>query len=203
MVYHVLALLDCSPSHGAHHLNQTEFPQFSTTSPAACLCSNYLLLVTVLIYLVVVFPPTFAEEIFVYCLLAGLENKVRHLWWPNLLNRIWVSLWLPTLHQTSAAPLRGLGRAKYIISCEMPWNKIYFHFLKKHFFIIKSGWMVHFSLPLTGVFVLFCPLSFYYPIIRMTSLAFFFLSTLYLTDTTRDKKNIQLIAFSCVLIYWI
>ena len=150
MLYHVLALLDCSPSHGAHHMNQTEFPQFSTTSPAACLCSNYLLLVTVLIYLVVVFPPTFAEEIFVYCLLAGLENKVRHLWWPNLLNKIRESLITELFTKRVRRHFEVSVVLSNIISCEMPWYKIYFHFLKKHFlslnrdewYIFRYHWLV-------------------------------------------------------------
>ena len=168
MLYHVLALLDCSPSHSAHHLTRTEFSQFSTTSPAACLCSNYLLFITVSIYL---------EEIFVYCILAGLENKVRHLWWPNLLNKIRESLITELFTKRVRRHFEVSVVLSNIISCEMPWCKIYFHFLKKHFlslnrdelYIFRYHWLVS---------VLFCPLSFYYPIIRMTSLAFFFVNTI-------------------------
>ena len=42
---------------------------------------------------------------------------------------------------------------------------------KKHFFLIKLGWLIHF-LHDTGVFVLVPPLSYYYSIILMESLAF-------------------------------
>ena len=48
-----------------------------------------------------------------------------------------------------------------------------FLFPEKVFFIIKSERMIHFSPLLIGVFVLVCPLFFYYSIILMTSLAFF------------------------------
>ena len=57
------------------------------------------------------FSPTFAEEILVYYILADLENKVRQLWWPNVLQPN-PTLCLP-LQQTSASPRRALGHAKF------------------------------------------------------------------------------------------
>jgi len=58
---------------------------------------------------VAVFSLTFAEEIFSLLYIGDLENKVRHLWWPNFLQPN------PTLclspQQTSAAPRRALGHA--------------------------------------------------------------------------------------------
>ena len=62
----VLAPLDCSLSHSAHHLVRTEFSQFSTTSPTACLYSNYLLCVTVSTYLVADFSPPLLKIYYVY-----------------------------------------------------------------------------------------------------------------------------------------
>jgi len=54
-----------------------------------------------------VFSPSFAEEKLVHYILADLENKVRHLWWPNFLQ--------PN-SQTSAPPRAGLGHAKFSAS---------------------------------------------------------------------------------------
>ena len=45
-------------------------------------------------------------------------------------------------------------------------------FSEKAFFLTKLGWLIHF-LHDTGVFVLVFPLSYYYSIILMESLAFF------------------------------
>ena len=55
------------------------------------------------------FPPPLLKRYLVYYILADLENKVRHLWWPNFLQPN------PTLclspQQTSAPPRRALGHA--------------------------------------------------------------------------------------------
>ena len=121
------------------------------------------------------FFPTFAEEIFVYCILAGLESKGRNLWWPNLLQPNSSQSLITKLFRKRVHRHVELSVAlRKIISCQMIWyNKNIFLFPEKVFFIIKSEWMIHFSPLLIGVFVLVCPLSFYYPIILMTSLAFF------------------------------
>ena len=58
-----------------------------------------------------VFYPTFAEEILVYYILANLENKVRHLRWPNFLQPK-PTVGLPPQH-TSAPPHRALGHASF------------------------------------------------------------------------------------------
>ena len=136
VLYHVLAPLDCSPSHSVHHLVRTEFSQFSTTSPAACLCSNYLLFVTVSNYLVAVFSPTFAEEISVYCILAGLESKGRNLWWPNLLQPNSSQSLITKLFRKRVRRHVELSVAlRKIISCQMTWyNKNIFLFPENHFY---------------------------------------------------------------------
>ena len=55
------------------------------------------------------FPPPLLKRYLVYYILADLENKVRHLWWPNFLQPN------PTLclshQQTSAPPRRALVHA--------------------------------------------------------------------------------------------
>ena len=55
------------------------------------------------------FPPPSLKRYLAYYILADLENKVRHLWWPNFLQPN------PTLclspQQTSAPPRRALGHA--------------------------------------------------------------------------------------------
>ena len=132
----MLAPLDCSLSHSAHHLVRTEFSQFSTTSPAARLCSNYLLCVTVSTYLVAVFFPTFAEEIFVYCILVGLMNEVRHLEWPNLLQpNLSQSLITKLFRKRVRRHVQLSVALRKIISCQMTWyNKNIFLFPEKAFF---------------------------------------------------------------------
>ena len=57
------------------------------------------------------FFPHLCWEILVYYILADLENKVRHLWWPNFLQPN-PTLCLPS-QQTSAPPRRALGHAKF------------------------------------------------------------------------------------------
>ena len=57
------------------------------------------------------FFPHLCWEILVYYILADLENKVRHLWWPNFLQPN-PTLCLPS-QQTSAPPRRVLGHAKF------------------------------------------------------------------------------------------
>ena len=56
-----------------------------------------------------VFPQALQKKYLVYYILADLENKVRHVWWPNFLQPN------PTLclspQQTSAPPRRTLGHA--------------------------------------------------------------------------------------------
>ena len=61
-----------------------------------------------------VFPPTFTEEILVYYILADLENRVRHFWWPSFFQPN-PTLCLPP-QQTSAPPSRALGHAKFSAS---------------------------------------------------------------------------------------
>ena len=60
------------------------------------------------------FSPTFAEEILVYYILVNLENKVRHLWWPNFFQPNPTLCLLP--QQTSAPPSRAIGHAKFSAS---------------------------------------------------------------------------------------
>ena len=55
------------------------------------------------------FPPPLLERYLVYYILADIENKVRHLWWPNFLQPN-PTLCLSPL-QTSAPPRRALGHA--------------------------------------------------------------------------------------------
>ena len=102
--------LSIAHRHVVHIACLNQFSAFSTTSPSACTACE--LIPSLFLFLVLVggvFFPTFAEEILVYHILADLENKVRHLWWPNFLQPN------PTLclspQQTSAPPRRALGHA--------------------------------------------------------------------------------------------
>ena len=63
------------------------------------------------------FFPHLCWEILVYYILADLENKVRHLWWPNFLQPN-STLCLPP-QQTSAPPRRALGHAKFSASLNL------------------------------------------------------------------------------------
>lgn len=58
----------------------SEFSQFSTSSPSACLR-------TILFCFFVIgggFSPHLCWRVVVYCISVGFSNKLRHLWWPNL-----------------------------------------------------------------------------------------------------------------------
>ena len=108
-LFHKLAPFDRSPSRCSHRLFEPIFQHFPTPPlPPACELISSLFLCLVLVG--GGFFPTFAEEILVYYILADLENKVRHLWWPNFLQPK-PSLCLPP-QQTSAPPRRALGHAK-------------------------------------------------------------------------------------------
>ena len=76
---------DRSPSRRSHRWFQPIFIIFPPPPlPPAC-----ELLPTVFLFLVLVgggfFPHLFLKRYLVYYILADLENKVRHLWWPNFL----------------------------------------------------------------------------------------------------------------------
>ena len=80
------------------------------------------------------------------------------------------------------------------------WTCVYMYSWKA-FFIIKSGWLIHYS-HYIGVLVLVFPLSIYYSIILMVSLAFFSCKLIHLTERW-VKWKIQLsTVFSCILICW-
>ena len=68
---------DCSPSRFSHRLFELNFHRFPPPPlPPACELFASLLLSIVLVGSG--FFPTFAEETFVYYILADLENKVGH-----------------------------------------------------------------------------------------------------------------------------
>ena len=147
MLYHVLAPLDCSLSHSAHHLVRTEFSQFSTTSPAACLCSNYLLYVTVSTYLVAdFFPPLLKRYL---CIAYWQILRIKFV---TFSGQIYSTKFesvsdYETLQKTSASPrtARELSHVKWLGII-----KIYIYFLKKYFlslnqnewFIFRHHWLV-------------------------------------------------------------
>ena len=100
---------DRSPSRCSHHWFEPIFSIFhNPPPPPAC-----ELIPSVFLSLVLVgdgfSPPPLLKRYVVYCILADLEDKVRHLWWPNFLQPN------PTLclspQQTSAPPRRDLGHA--------------------------------------------------------------------------------------------
>ena len=90
-------------------LNQ--FSAFSTTSPSACLRINSQFVSLSCLSGWRFFPPPLLKRYLVYYILADLENKVRHLWWPNFLQPN-PTLCLPS-QQTSSLPRRALGHAKF------------------------------------------------------------------------------------------
>ena len=78
----LFSLTMCSPLLTAHHTERITWfsmnlNDFSTSSPTDYL---WVILYSVYLYLRIrwQFSPTFAEEIFAYFILVGLENKVRH-----------------------------------------------------------------------------------------------------------------------------
>ena len=97
---------DRSPSRCSHRLFEPIFNIF-TTSPSACLRINSQFVSLSCLSGWRFFPPPLLKRYLVYYILADLENKVRHLWWPNFLQPN------PTLclspQQTSALPRRALG----------------------------------------------------------------------------------------------
>ena len=69
-----------------------------------------------------VFSPTFAEEIFVYCILADLENRIRYLNIGQSTPTKFESVFdYETVQKTSAPPRTTLGRAQenYLMSNDL------------------------------------------------------------------------------------
>ena len=95
--------------HVVHIACLSQFSAFSTTSSSACLRINSQCVSLSCLSGWRFFPPPLLKRYLVYYILADLENKVRHLWWPNFLQPN------PTLclspQQTSAPPRRALGYA--------------------------------------------------------------------------------------------
>ena len=101
--------LSIAHHHVVHIAGLNQFSAFSTTSPSACLRINSQCVSLSCLSGWRFFPPPLLKRYLVYYILADLENKVRHLWWPNFLQPN------PTLclspQQTSAPPRRALGHA--------------------------------------------------------------------------------------------
>ena len=101
--------LSIAHHHVVHIAGLNQFSAFSTTSPSACLQINSQCVSLSCLSGWRFFPPPLLKRYLVYYILADLENKVRHLWWPNFLQPN------PTLclspQQTSAPPRRALGHA--------------------------------------------------------------------------------------------
>ena len=90
------------------------------------------------------------------------------------------------------------------------WTCVYMYswnmekFSEKAFFIIKLGWLIHYS-HFIGVLVLVFPLSIYYLVILLASLAFFSRKLVHLTKRWVKWKNqikIKSTVFSYILICW-
>ena len=101
--------LSIAHHHVVHIAGLNQFSAFSTTSPSACLRIKSQCVSLSCLSGWRFFPPPLLKRYLVYYILADLENKVRHLWWPNFLQPN------PTLclshQQTSAPPRRALGHA--------------------------------------------------------------------------------------------
>ena len=101
--------LSIAHHHVVHIAGLNQFSAFSTTSPSACLRINSQSVSLTCLSGWRFFPPPLLKRYVVYYILADLENKVSHLWWPNFLQPN------PNLclspQQTSAPPRRALGHA--------------------------------------------------------------------------------------------
>ena len=101
--------LSIAHHHVVHIAGLNQFSAFSTTSPSACLRINSQCVSLSCLSGWRFFPSPLLKRYLVYYILADLENKVRHLWWPNFLQPN------PTLclspQQTSAPPRRAFGHA--------------------------------------------------------------------------------------------
>ena len=106
--------LSIAHHHVVHIAGLNQFSAFSTTSPSACLRINSQCVSLSCLSGWRFFPPPLLKRYLVYYILADLENKVRHLWWPNSLQPN-PTLCLPP-QQTNAPPRRALGQAKFSAS---------------------------------------------------------------------------------------
>ena len=77
--------LSIAHRHVVHIACLNQFSAFSTTSPSACLQINSYCVSLSCLSGWRLFPPPLLKRYLVYYISADLENKVRHLWWPNFL----------------------------------------------------------------------------------------------------------------------